>query len=82
VGSGLGLLLSNSLLLLGVLAPAMLAQWIGAESANANFFYSITLLLGVWHTLVLVQLVLVSAQLEHECKGGAAAGGRGKDKRE
>ncbi|KAG1676962.1 hypothetical protein FOA52_014838 [Chlamydomonas sp. UWO 241] len=83
-GSGLGLLLSNSLLLLGVLAPAMWAQWIGAESANSNFFYSITLLLGVWHTLVLVQLVLVSAQLGHECKEEAVGGGQGgnKDKRE
>ena len=59
-----GLLLCNSLLLLSVLGPAMWSQWIDAESANSNFYYSITLLLGAWHTLLMVQLVLSTVDLE------------------
>jgi hypothetical protein len=63
-----GLLLSNALLLLAVLGPAMWQQWIGAESANSNFFYSISLLLGVWHIVLLVQLLLVTVETERDGK--------------
>jgi len=42
------MLLINSFLLLAVLEPAMWHQWINIESANSNFYYSITLLLGAW----------------------------------
>jgi len=49
-----GMLLVNSFLLLAVLEPAMWHQWINIESANSNFYYSITLLLGAWQ----VEIVL------------------------
>ena len=42
------MLLVNSFLLLAVLEPAMWHQWVNIESANSNFYYSITLLLGGW----------------------------------
>ena len=58
------LMLSNSLMLLLVLGPAMWTQWIDVESANPNFFYSITLLLGAWHTFLMVQVVLSTIDLE------------------
>jgi phosphatidylinositol glycan class U len=59
-----GLMLSNSLLFIMVLGPAMWSQWIHSESANSNFFYSISLLLGAWHTFTMVQLVLATTGLE------------------
>lgn len=58
----IGLLLCNSLLLLAVLGPAMWTQWINVESANSNFFYSITLCMGAWHTLLLAQILLINVQ--------------------
>ena len=61
---GTGLMLCNSLMLLLVLGPAMWTQWIDVESANPNFFYSITLLLGAWHTFLMVQIVLSTGNLE------------------
>ena len=61
---GTSLMLCNSLMLLLVLGPAMWTQWIDVESANPNFFYSITLLLGAWHTFLMVQIVLSTGNLE------------------
>jgi phosphatidylinositol glycan class U len=58
------LFLCNSLALLLVLAPSMWHQWINLDAANANFFYSITLLLGVWYTLFLGHMVQLTARLE------------------
>ncbi|EFJ51630.1 hypothetical protein VOLCADRAFT_87261 [Volvox carteri f. nagariensis] len=49
----LRLLLPASLLLLCVLGPAMQNMWLSYESANSNFFYSITLLYGVWQVVLL-----------------------------
>ncbi|KAJ9518163.1 hypothetical protein QJQ45_010074 [Haematococcus lacustris] len=57
-----GVLLAGSFLLLAVLEPAMWHQWVEVESANSNFYYSITLLLGAWHVLLLVQLLLLTVQ--------------------
>ena len=57
-----GLLLVNSLLLLSVLGPAMWHQWISVESANSNFFYSITLILGIWHVALLSKLVQIKSK--------------------
>ncbi|GAX79859.1 hypothetical protein CEUSTIGMA_g7299.t1 [Chlamydomonas eustigma] len=60
----IGLFLANSLLLLSVLGPAMWHQWIDAESANSNFYYSITLLLGAWHVVFLVQILTSALKVE------------------
>lgn len=60
----IGMLLGNSFLLLAVLAPSMWHQWIDIESANSNFFYSITLIMGAWQTVLLVQLLLLTADIE------------------
>ena len=43
-----GGMLSGSLALLCALGPAMWHMWIYLGSANANFFYAITLLFGGW----------------------------------
>ncbi len=80
-----GLFLVNALLLLCVLGPAMWHQWIVVDAANPNFFYSITLLLGVYHVIVLVQAVLLTVRVERMAAGkavevgevGRAAGGDG-----
>lgn len=58
------LFLSNSLVLLAVLGPAMWSQWIIVDAANPNFFYSITLLLGALHVIVLVMGVLLTVRVE------------------
>ena len=50
--------------------PHDTCQWIYSESANSNFFYSISLLLGAWHTFVLVQVVLSTIGLEEDEEGG------------
>jgi phosphatidylinositol glycan class U len=63
-----GMLLINSFLLLAVLEPAMWHQWIQIESANANFYYSITLLLGAWQVFLLIQMLLLTVQVEAEEK--------------
>ncbi|KAL6752228.1 GPI transamidase subunit PIG-U-domain-containing protein [Haematococcus lacustris] len=63
-----GVLLAGSFLLLAVLEPAMWHQWVEVESANSNFYYSITLLLGAWHVLLLVQLLLLTVQVEGSTK--------------
>jgi phosphatidylinositol glycan class U len=60
----IGLFLGNSFLLISVLGPAMWHQWIDAESANSNFYYSITLLLGAWHVVFLVQILSSALKLE------------------
>lgn len=65
----LRLFLANSGVLLLVLGPAMWHQWIHLDSANANFFYSITLLLGVWHTVLLLQLLRLTVLLDR-CAAG------------
>lgn len=52
-----GLLMCNSLLMLLVLGPAMYHQWIMVDAANSNYFYSITLLLGVWQGVLLAQMM-------------------------
>lgn len=59
-----GMLLANSFLLLAVLAPAMWHQWINIESANSNFFYSISLLLGAWQVLLLLVLLQLTIRQE------------------
>lgn len=64
----LGLFLSNSLLLLVVLTPAMWHQWINLDAANANFFYSATLLLGVWQLVVLVIMLSLTAAADRALK--------------
>jgi len=56
--------LINSFVLLVVLGPAMWHQWIIVDSANANFFYSITLLLGVWCTVFLMQMLRLTCLLD------------------
>jgi hypothetical protein len=61
--------LLNSFLLLVVLGPAMWHQWIVVDAANANFFYSITLLLGVWYTVFVVQLLRLTALLDRRLAG-------------
>jgi GPI-anchor transamidase subunit U len=66
-----GLLLCNSFLLLAVLAPSMWHQWIDIESANSNFFYSITLVMGGWQTVLLVQLLLLTIGIERQEAGKA-----------
>jgi len=58
------LFLINSFVLLLVLAPSMWHQWINLDAANANFFYSITLLLGVWYTLFLGHMIQLTARVE------------------
>lgn len=84
----LGMFFVNSMLLLMVLGPAMWHQWIVVDAANANFFYSITLLMGAWYTVFLAhmlrltalldrrlarkQLVLRADELEQEQQQGAA----------
>lgn len=72
----LGLLLANSFVLLVVLGPAMWHQWIMLDAANSNFFYSITLLFGAWQVLLLVQMCLMTRQVELSAAGKAAAPGR------
>lgn len=67
----IGLLLVNTFLLLAVLCVTMWHQWINVESANSNFLYSITLLIGAWQTLLLVQLVLLTITVECEERGKA-----------
>lgn len=64
----LGLFLSTSLLLLVVLTPAMWHQWINLDAANANFFYSATLLLGVWQLVVLVIMLSLTAAADRALK--------------
>ncbi|KAI8476908.1 MAG: GPI transamidase subunit PIG-U-domain-containing protein, partial [Monoraphidium minutum] len=73
-----GLLLTNGLLLLAVLGPAMWTQWIIVDAANPNFFYAINLLLGVFYVLVLVQALLLTAAVERAAAGkGEGRGGGG-----
>eukprot|EP00775_Hariotina_reticulata_P006461 gene6461-6689_t len=64
--------LLNSFLLLVVLGPAMWHQWIVVDAANANFFYSITLLLGVWYTVFVVQLLRLTALVDRRLAGKPA----------
>lgn len=64
-----GLFLINSFLLLIVLGPAMWHQWIVVDAANSNFFYSITLLLGVWYTVFLVQMLRFTVLLDRRLAG-------------
>jgi len=70
------LFLVNAFVLLCVLGPSMWHQWIVVDAANPNFFYSITLLLGVFHVVVLVQAVLLTVRVERMAAGKpvAAAG--------
>ncbi|KAG2440117.1 hypothetical protein HXX76_004231 [Chlamydomonas incerta] len=65
----LPLLLPAGLLLLGVLGPAMLAMWLQAESANSNFFYSITLLYGAWQVLLLGQVLGLTLRVDRIARG-------------
>lgn len=65
----LGLFFVNSFLLLVVLGPAMWHQWIVVDAANSNFFYSITLLLGVWYTVFLVQMLRFTVLLDRRLAG-------------
>ncbi|KAF8069582.1 hypothetical protein HT031_001699 [Scenedesmus sp. PABB004] len=76
-----GVFLANALVLLAVLGPAMWTQWIVADAANANFFYSITLLLGVWTTLLLVTALRATALVDRRLPLLLArgAGGQGLD---
>eukprot|EP00879_Flechtneria_rotunda_P021137 GHRR01022268.1.p1 GENE.GHRR01022268.1~~GHRR01022268.1.p1 ORF type:complete len:363 (+),score=64.87 GHRR01022268.1:1303-2391(+) len=67
----LGMFLINSLLLIFVLGPAMWYQWIEVDAANSNFFYSITLLLGVWYTVFLVQVLRLTALVDRRLAGKA-----------
>jgi hypothetical protein len=64
-----GLFFVNSFVLLLVLGPAMWHQWINVDAANSNFFYSITLLLGVWCTVLLTHLVRLTALLDRRLAG-------------
>jgi phosphatidylinositol glycan class U len=68
-----GMLLTLSFLLLAALEPAMWHQWIRIESANANFYYSIGLLIGTWQTVLLVHLLLLSVRADREAKTTAAS---------
>jgi hypothetical protein len=61
--------LINSFVLLLVLGPAMWHQWVIVDSANANFFYSITLLLGVWYTVFLMQMLRLTVLLDRWLAG-------------
>jgi hypothetical protein len=65
----LKMFLINSFVLLMVLGPAMWHQWIVLDSANANFFYSITLLLGVWNTVFLLQMLRLTVLLDRWLAG-------------
>jgi hypothetical protein len=65
----LKMFLINSFVLLMVLGPAMWHQWIVLDSANANFFYSITLLLGVWNTVFLLQMLRLTVVLDRWLAG-------------
>jgi phosphatidylinositol glycan class U len=65
--------LAYAALLLAVLGPSMWHMWIIADSANSNFFYSITLLVGVWHALLLVQLLRLSAVADRRLRTSTAA---------
>jgi hypothetical protein len=65
----LKMFLVNSFVLLLVLGPAMWHQWILVDSANANFFYSITLLLGVWYTVFLMQMLRLTVLLDRWLAG-------------
>lgn len=65
---GAVLFMSVTFALLGVLGPAMLHQWLAVESANSNFYYSITLLGGAWQVALVVQLLLLTVSLEQ--RGG------------
>jgi phosphatidylinositol glycan class U len=66
-----GLLLALSFLCMAVLEPAMWQAWIQAESANANFYYSITLLLGGWQALLLVMLLRAGLQVDRQARAVA-----------
>jgi phosphatidylinositol glycan class U len=65
----LKMFLVNSFVLLLVLGPAMWHQWVIVDSANANFFYSITLLLGVWYTVFLMQMLRLTVLLDRWLAG-------------
>ena len=75
------LFFANGLALLAALGPAMWHQWISVDAANPNFFYSITLLLGVLHVAALVAGVLLTARVERLAAGkpvvGDGSGGDG-----
>eukprot|EP00798_Chlamydomonas_sp_ICE-L_P017829 gene17829-24211_t len=59
-----GMFAINTLAILAVLGPSMWTQWIDVESANSNFFYSITLLLGAWQVMFLLQLTLCTQEVD------------------
>ena len=61
------------LVLLLMLGPAMWHQWISVDAANANFFYSITLLLGVWSSVFLMQMLRLTVLLDRACAGKGPA---------
>ncbi|GIL63681.1 hypothetical protein Vafri_17704 [Volvox africanus] len=65
----LRLLLPASLALLGVLGPAMQRMWLSYESANSNFFYSITLLYGLWQVVLLGQVLGLTLWVDRLARG-------------
>ncbi len=65
----LWLLLPAGLALLCVLGPAMLHMWLSYESANSNFFYSITLVYGVWQVLLMGQVLGLTLRVDRMQRG-------------
>ncbi|GFR41973.1 hypothetical protein Agub_g2773 [Astrephomene gubernaculifera] len=63
------LLLPASLLLLAVLGPAMQRMWLSYESANSNFYYSITLCYGAWQVVVLGLLLEGTLRIDRMMRG-------------
>ncbi|GLI59469.1 hypothetical protein VaNZ11_001352 [Volvox africanus] len=65
----LRLLLPASLAMLWVLGPAMQRMWLSYESANSNFFYSITLLYGLWQVVLLGQVLGLTLWVDRLARG-------------
>jgi hypothetical protein len=60
----LPLFFGATLSLLAVLCPAMAHQWLMVDSANSNFFYAVTLLLGAWHVAAAAQALALTLRVE------------------
>ncbi|PNH11203.1 Phosphatidylinositol glycan anchor biosynthesis class U protein [Tetrabaena socialis] len=68
-GPSAGLLMPASLLLLAVLGPAMLRMWLSYESANSNFYYSVSLSYGVWQVLLGARLLAAVLRSDRAARG-------------
>lgn len=66
---GLHMVMPLALALVSALSPVMWNLWLVAASANPNFYWSMSLLLGAWHAALLIALVSGAIKLDRMLLG-------------